>query len=194
MSPSLGAAGCLRRHGDLSLPHLAAAALLLCSLIGCGYRQAGSYEGQPEPGYKWHSLYREDVHSVAVPIFTNRDFTKGIEFSLTSAIVKDVEAYTPYKVINRDRADTILEGEIVAVRVSTISRDPKTTLPQEQLVTLTVNFLWKDLRNGRILVERKGFEQSTTFFPTLGEGQFVGNEEGIERLALGIVEELHAEW
>ena len=160
-------------------------------LAGCGYSQPGS---DPAGGYQWRSLYREDVKTVAIPIFANRDFRRGVEFSLTKALVGQLEAHSPYKVVPRERADTVIEGEIVSIDVQTISNEPDIAIPQEQLYAVTVNFVWKDLRSGRILVERRNFQQTTPFYPTLGEGQFVGSQQAVERLALGIVQELQADW
>ena len=167
------------------------AALTLAS-SGCGYTQSGgSGEGE---GYQWRSLYRDDVQTVAVPIFTNRSYRRGVEFGLSKAVVNQLEAQSPYKVVPRERADTILEGEIVAVDIDTISSDPDAAIPQEQLYVVTVNFTWKDLRSGKILVERRGFEQTAPYYPTLGEGQFVGSQQNVERLALAIVQELQSDW
>ena len=59
---------------------------------------------------------------------------------------------------------------------------------------IDLDFTWKDLRTGKILVERRRFEQSTTYYPTLGEGQFVGSQQNVERLALAIVQEMQADW
>src|SRR5688572_19176007 len=162
---------------------------LICS--GCGYTQVG---GDPSGGYQWRSLYREDVRSVAVPIFTNKTFRRGVEFALTKSVVNQLEAKSPYKVMPRERADTILEGQIVDIRLQNLSSDSELAIPQEQLYVLTVDFLWKDLRTGRILVQRKNFQQTTTFYPTLGEGEFVGSQQNVERLATGIVQELQANW
>src|SRR4051794_24044087 len=83
--------------------------LLAFVASGCGYSQVG---GEPSSGYQWRSLYREDVRTVAVPIFTNKTFRRGVEFQLTKAVVNQLEAKSPYKVVAKDRADTILEGEI----------------------------------------------------------------------------------
>ena len=88
----------------------------------------------------------------------------------------------------------MLEGEIAKVDVSTLSRTYREGVPQEQLMVLTVNFTWKDLRTGRILLERKNFQQTATFYPTLREGEFTGSQEAVEKLALGIVQEMQAEW
>ena len=160
-------------------------------IAGCGYSRVGD---EPVSGYQWHSLYREDVKTVAVPIFQNKAYTRGVEFSLTKAVVNQLEAHSPYKVVPRERADTILEGEISAVSIDTVSRDSNTAVPQEQLFVVTVDFVWKDLRTGRILVERRNFEQTSTYYPTLGEDRFIGNQQAVEHLALAIVQELQADW
>src|SRR5437868_4787436 len=60
--------------------------------VSCGYQQSGDYNAHPSSGYKWRSLYREDIQTVAVPIFQNKDFHRGIEFSLTRAVIKQLEA------------------------------------------------------------------------------------------------------
>jgi hypothetical protein len=161
---------------------------------GCGYSQSNKYDGKEQGNYQWHSLYRQDIRTVAVPIFRNKSYTRGIEFQLTKAVINYMESSTPYKVVSRDKADTILEGEITNVRSNTVSVDSHSTLPQEQSITVNVNFVWKDLRSGKILAQQKGFEQDATYFPTLGESSYVGKQTGIEKLAMAIVQELQADW
>jgi hypothetical protein len=180
----------LRLQSVFICVHLWLIALLLMS--GCGYTHSG--EGSSSGGYEWRSLYREDVRTVAVPIFANKTFRRGVEFQLTQAIVVQLEAKSPYKVVARERADTVLEGEIVDIRLQNLSSESRLAIPQEQLYVLTVDFTWKDLRTGRILVDRKNFQQTQTFYPTLGEGEFVGSQQNTEKLALGIVQELQANW
>lgn len=163
------------------------AAGLTAGAAGCGYSTGGS-------GYQWKSVYRQDVQTVHVPIFKNTTYHRGIEFSLTKAVIHKLELKTPYKVASADTADTVLEGEITSVRVNPLSEDDRTTLPQEQLMTVTMNFLWKDLRSGRVLAQRRAFEQAVAYYPTLGEGHFVASQDAVERLALAVVRELQAEW
>jgi hypothetical protein len=169
---------------------LAAAALIVG---GCGYQQSGSSANAPA-GYHWSSLYRQDVKTVAVPIFANKTYYRGVEFELTEAIAKQLEAHAPYKIVPQGKADTILEGEITRVLVRTVSDDRIANIPQEQLYMVRVNFTWKDLRTGRILVERKDYDQAAPYYPTLGEGQFTAEKQNVERLALAIVQELQAQW
>ena len=171
--------------------NLLALAVALAALAGgCGYNSGGSGDG----GYQWKSVYRDDIRTIAVPIFKNNDFQRGVEFSLSKALISQIEANTPYKVVPRERADTILEGEIVDVRVDTLSADRDSAVPQEQLLDIMVDFTWKDLRTGKILVQRRGVEQTASFYPTLGEGRATGTQAATERLALMIVQELQADW
>jgi hypothetical protein len=161
---------------------------LVLMMAGCAGHDQGSQ------AYRWGSVYRQDVRTVSVPIFANHDFHRGVELALTKAIINHLESHTPYKVAPRERADTILEGEIVQVRVATISNTANTSIPQEQLYAVTVNFLWKDLRSGKILTERRQFEQTVPFYPTLADSQTLGSQLAVERLAAGIVQELQADW
>jgi lipopolysaccharide assembly LptE-like protein len=159
--------------------------------VGCG----GESTDTPSiGGYQWKTVYRTDVQSVCVPIFGTRDFHRGVEFQVSDALVHQIEAFTPYKVEPRERADTILEGEIIAVRTTPLSLSESTDVPQEQLAAIVVNFTWKDLHTGKILAQRKNFEQAATYYPTLGEGQFVGEQSAAEKLAAGIVHEMESAW
>jgi hypothetical protein len=165
--------------------------LLLISLSLAGLNGCSS---DPHSGWHWGSVYRQDIHSVAVPVFSSRDYHRGVEFQLTDSLVKKIEEFTPYKVEPRDRADTVLEGEIVAITPLTLTLNPYTATPQEQEYSIMVNFTWKDLRTGKILLSRQGFEQATTYFPMLGEGQYVAAQNAVERLSLGIVNEMEGPW
>lgn len=153
-----------------------------------------SYQAGDDAGWHWGSVYRQDIHSVAVPVFSSKDFHRGVEFQLSDALAKKIEEFTPYKIEPRERADSVLEGEIVTVTPSTLSLSPFTATPQEAAYSIVVNFTWKDLRSGKILASRQGFEQVTTYFPNLGEGQYIASQSAVERLALGIVNEMEAPW
>ncbi len=163
---------------------------LLCT--GCGYHLSGNADS--DPNFRWHTLYRDDVRTVAVPTFTNRTFYQGVEFRLTKAVINQLEAQSPYKIVPKEQADTILEGEIIGAHMLTVSLNRITAIPQEQMYSLVVRFTWRDLRTGKILAQRHDFEQSTPFYPTLGEDPFVGEQENIERLGLAIAQELQADW
>lgn len=182
-------------HPNSEIPNPKFALLMLLVLTGCGYHQgAPTTQSSSNSGYHWSSIYRPGIQTVAVPIFKSNDYQRGVEFALTKALVNQIEANTPYKVVPRERADTIIEGEIVAVRVHTLSRNSQSAVPQDQLLNLMVDFTWKDLKTGRILVTRKGLERTASYYPTLGEGRFVGTQAATEAMALAIVHELQADW
>jgi hypothetical protein len=168
------------------------AGLLLFS--GCGYNQSGSTNNDLSSGYHWNSLFREDIQTVAVPIFANNDFHRGVEFRLTEAVIKQLEARAPYKVVPRERADTILEGQINHISLGSISRDYQTNLVREQLLVILMDLTWKDLRTGQVLLQRKNFSRQVVFYPTLGEGEFAGTQDAVEKLAVQIVQEMEADW
>jgi Lipopolysaccharide-assembly len=160
----------------------------VASVVGCGY---ASGDGR---GYEWGGLYRSDIRTVAVPIFETRSFSRGDENALTQAIVNQIESRTPYKVVEASRADTIIEGQVVNALAASVSSDTHTSIPQEQLYVVQIDFTWKDLRNGKVLAERRNFEQSTAYYPTLGEGRTAGRQQAIEQLAAAIVDEMQRDW
>jgi hypothetical protein len=174
----------------------AVALLVACgasiAIVGCGY--SSSADDSASEGYRWGSLHRRDVKTVAVPMFQSRSFFRGDEMVLTQALVNQIESRTPYKVTDASRADSILEGEVTKVEVTTVSQSRQIALPQEQLYTVTISFTWKNLRTGQVLVDRRGFEQTVTFYPTLGEGRFTGKQDAAEKLAAGIVDEMQGDW
>jgi outer membrane lipopolysaccharide assembly protein LptE/RlpB len=163
-------------------------------LGGCGYQTNGSFNPDANRGYEWKSLYREDIQTVAVPIFATRSFQRGAENDLTKAVIAQLELRSPYKVVPRDRAQTILEGEIEAIDVNTVSQDAQTLLPLEQELSMTVNFTWKDIRTGRIIVERRSFKQTAIYYSKFGEGRTQGTLSATEKLATAIVQQLEADW
>src|SRR6266446_6128424 len=76
-------------HGSCAL--LASLALLLPS---CGW------DGQfTVLGYTTRPNYDCTIHSVRVPIFKNVTFRRGLEFDLTRAVIREIEAKTPFKVV-----------------------------------------------------------------------------------------------
>lgn len=170
--------------------------LLFLPIGGCGYHWSDNSPGgvPSDPDFKWSGLYRQDVKTVAVSIFTNRTYYRGVEFNLTKAIVNQIESRTPYKVVPKEQADTILEGEIIDAGARWQSRSQISGIPQEQLYFLSVNFTWKDMRDGKMLTARHSFNETSTYYPTLGEDQFTGSQDAVEKLALAIVEELQADW
>jgi hypothetical protein len=148
----------------------------------------------PGCGYSSKSLYNRSVSTVAVPVFTNKTFRREWEFRLTEAIDKNIEAMTPYKLAPQRHADSVLNGEIVDIQENVLTRQYGVNLPRETELTIVVNFQWKDLRSGRLIVERKQFNRSSTEIPQIGEHVADAEQAAIEKLARAIVEQMQRDW
>lgn len=166
-----------------------AIAVALLTLTGCSYQKSVD-----AGGYTHGTVFREGVRTIAVPAFSTKSFSRGDEIVLSQALVTQIESRTPYKIVPLDRADTVLEGTVVGTGIGTVTSDNFTALPSEQAYTIIVDFTWKDLRTGQIIVERRNFEQSGTYYPQMGEGRFTGRQTVAESLAASIVDELQGDW
>lgn len=157
-------------------------ALVCLVLTGCGYRS--------------NSLYPQEVRTVAVPMFENRSFYRGMEYDLTEALAKQIELRSPYKVVGREAADSIIQGVIVNVSERRIAITNSGGLPQDMELVMTVDFEWRDQRTGKILRERKGVTVASHYVPTrpVSETVDVARHEAVQRMANGLVSLMRADW
>lgn len=167
---------------------IAIAALATASLAGCA--------SDPTKGYSSASLFPDGISTVAVPIFTNDSYTRDVEFELTDALIKQLEVNTPYKVVSEGRADTILLGQIRKIELDQLSKSQQTGLSEEVIVSVTIDFQWKDLRSGRVIAGRESFTGNGFFDPSrpTGEPIELGQFAAVQQLARDIVAELQAQW
>ncbi len=157
-------------------------ALLVGVSAGCAYRSG--------------ELYPQAYQTVAVPIFENRTFYRGVETDLAEALTKEIELRTPYKVVGRNVADTVLEGTITAVEQDLLERRRPGAVPQEVEVTVTAEFRWRDQRSGQVIVDRRGFASPGRYRPTSGldERFELAQHDAVQNLARDIVSTLRSEW
>lgn len=102
-------------------------------------------------GYSTQPNYDTGLHTVYVPMFKNLTMWRGMEFELTRAVVREIEARTPYKVVSDcARADTELTGTIISFNKNVVNRN-QLNESRELETTLGVEIVWKDLRTGEIL-------------------------------------------
>lgn len=153
---------------------------LLGLLAGCGYRSG--------------NLYRPEVRTVHVAMFASKEFRRDLEFMLTEAVKKRIGLDTPYKLAPQAKADTILTGEVLEERQAAFAPDFLSRLPREKQLTLAVHVQWKDLRSGRVLVDRPVELQGVDYIPPAGEVERFAQEKAIDRLAQRIVAEMYKDW
>jgi hypothetical protein len=167
--------------------------LLLAIVLGAAPAGCAS---DPREGYSTASIYSTAIRTVAVPIFENETFARGVEFDLTDALIKEIEARTPYKVTTQPRADTILTGRIKSVELNQLSKSRLTGLGEEVVMSVTIDFEWKDWRTDAPLVARTSFSGHGLAVPSAptGERLELGRMAAVQQLARDIVDEMRAAW
>lgn len=150
----------------------------------------------PTQGYSSASTFPTQYATVAIDIFKNDTFSRDIEFELADALVKEVEARTPYKVTPSVRADTILTGRITRVELDQLSKSKVTGLSEEVVLTVTVDFTWTNARTGEVIEERREFTGHSLFLPSAPSGEPIELAEFgvVQGLARDIVGELRSDW
>ncbi len=181
----------MHTHRHVNLPWKPALLLAGVLLVGCG-------GNDPTLGYTARSPFRTSVRTVAVPLWSRGQnvYRRDLEFRLTEALIKRIELTTPYKVVEKKKADTLLTGTIEDISQAMLSFNPDDGRPREIQVAAIVSFQWNDLRSGRTLVKRRQFRVTSVYLPSqpLEEDFFQGSQDLIERLAVRIVETMEADW
>ncbi len=160
--------------------------LLVFLLGGC----AGYQLGPATPGYL------RQVHSIAVPTFTNTTLVPRIEVLLTGTVIKQFQQDGTFKIVNADVADAILKGEIVGV-----NRSPARSVRGNVLSTtefnlnVTVKYTLMG-RDGKVLGSPGAVGGGTSFF--VGSDVSTDQRQALplaaEELARHLVSQLSEGW
>jgi hypothetical protein len=190
-------------------------ALLLASCSGDGHFTLFGYSTQPN--------YDPGIRTVYVPIFQNVTFARGLERDLTMAVIREIEAKTPYKIADcRANADTELIGKIVSTTKGVITVNQLGEVRDAQ-AGMSVDLVWRDLRPGStgaiLSIERKKEEvrgevppaplpdakplpptapaavtPSATYIPELGGSLLAAQKQLVDRTAIQIVSMMEKGW
>lgn len=145
-------------------------------------------------GYSHEALQPQNIRTVYVEMFQSKEFRRGIEMQLTEALRKEIDRGTPYRNAPKNRADTVLSGEILEVRQGVLGKNRPLDTPTELAATFVISYRWKDMRTGRILVENKEFTQTVEYVPPIGEPFSVASEQAVNKLARRIVDSMETGW
>jgi len=115
------------------LPLLLLSALLLSGCAGLGY-QVGA-----------QSLFGQDIRTIHVPIVQADPTRRHLAERLTEAICKRIEERSPYKVVGRPSADSVLECRIVQ-KNQRVSLVDSFNDPRQKSGDLTLEVRWRDRR------------------------------------------------
>lgn len=122
----------------------------LCLLIACGYRMVGKTTHLPP-----------DIHSVAIPTFKNLTYEPGIEVPFTQAFLNEFIRDRRVNVVDRDQADSVLEGGIRYFSLLSVSYDQSGFVVEYQ--TNVILDLSLKNRAGEILWEEKNISETRWF-------------------------------
>lgn len=106
--------------------------LLLTTLTGCGYHQAGSATHIPA-----------NVRTLAVPIFTTHAQAFNTEMAFTQATIRELDTRTKYRIINTNSsdADATLTGTILSQTVAPLTYDASTGQSSSYLLSITAKIV-----------------------------------------------------
>jgi len=169
--------------------HLRLTLALLLIVAGCAPYRFGT-----------RSLYAPDISTVYVPMFSSNSFRPDLGERLTEAVCKEIEKRTPYKVVGRPEADSVLAGQILR-DTKRITIESPTDEPREFETNFVVRVSWVDrnnatLQQGNVPIPGSAVEimQSSYTRSEIGGSVAVGQQEVIDRLAQQIVSMMEAPW
>ncbi len=142
--------------------------LLAAAVAGCGYSFRGTLP--------------EHIQTVAVPLFANKTGEPAIESLLTSAVVEAFSTNGRLRVVKREDADAILEGEVIGYSVLSISYDSQANVRQYRLI-MTINLKLLDIRRSAVLFEERNLREKADFQVMNAVSQTISVEETAVRTA-----------
>ena len=164
--------------------------LLLCALSALAL---GGCSGMF--GYSDKSLFPQDIASVRLEMFDNTTFRRGVEYELTDALAKRIEADTPYKIItSKNRADTVMTGQITNISEAGLSIEYELggVLEREVLIQAVVN--WKNLKTGELLINNQSVTATASYTSRQNQDFKYASTLAANKLAQKIVELMETKW
>lgn len=152
-------------------------------------------------GYTTRPMHSSYVQTVHVPMFQSKTFRRGLEFQLTEAVAKEIEKKTPFKVVDSENADTILEGTIRYADKRVVVESPEDD-PRHIDLAIAVDVTWRDRRSGEVLrtdetepvAWTRLVRQDARYAPELGQSVATASFEVVQDLATQIVAMMEEPW
>lgn len=136
--------------------------LLAAAVAGCGYSFRGTFP--------------EHIQTVAVPLFVNKTGTPRVENLVTNGVLTAFSTNGRLRVVNREDADSVLEGEVISYSVYQISYDSQASVKQYRL-TVTVNIKLLDMKKNAVLFEEHSLSERADFLVQSAVSQTIAVEE-----------------
>ena len=158
--------------------------------VGCAGYRVGAY-----------SLYNKRIKTVYVPMFESDSFRRDLAERLTEAVCKRIEERTPYKVIGRPSADSVLSGRLVSESQAMLTKSKYNDVRQKQ-VSQSVEVVWIDRRGNEIRrsepipwgMTSEGITTNWEMVPEMGDSTVLAQQKAIDRMAEQIVNMMEDPW
>jgi hypothetical protein len=164
---------------------------LLISASGCAAYRLGN-----------ETLYAPDVSTVYVPMIESDSFRRDLGERLTEAVIKEIEAKTPFKVVGTPDADSVLAARLVSERkhvtVENQNDDPRTIE-----INMAAEVSWLNRRRQPLCPPTSvpfpaelfiPMGQTAALLPEAGQSVASQQQVAIERLAQQIVSTMEEPW
>ena len=140
-------------------------------------------------------LYPDDVVSVYVEMFDSSSLRRQHEVVLTDAICKRIESETPYKIVSdRNRADTVLSGNLSSVGSGVLATDRNTGGTLEREATAVVVVSWMNLKTGELLVDSETVTGTASYSSNLGQEFDYAARVAVNNAAVRVIELMEKPW
>lgn len=147
------------------------------------------------------SLFRDNIHTVYVPIARNDTFRHDLGVRLTEAVIRQIETRTPYKVTGDPHADSTLTvrftSETKRVLTETFNDDPRALDAVVSAQATWTDRFGNSLMQNTIAMEgdlATSFMQSERMVPEAGQSIETTLQAGIEDLAERVVSQMESRW
>ena len=108
--------------------------------------------------------YMKGVHSLSVPIFSNKSFEPQVQALVTDTFIKELQTDGTYPITGEDEADAIVHGTITdVIRTQTKAVVGDVLASAEFQITLKIHISVLRGGTGQVLVN-KDFEGQSYFF------------------------------
>lgn len=153
-------------------------------------------------GYTQKTILPKGIKTVHVETFQNKiplariyPYEPGLEIKMTNAILRRLQVDGNLKVVSREEADALLEGDLIGfdqegVRFTGLERI------EEYRLYVAAALRLRDRRTGEILWEEPNFSGDSSYF-VLGPravSRAVATDRAIERLARNAVDRIVEDW
>lgn len=153
-------------------------------------------------GYTRKMSLPRDMHTIHIDTFKNKmnvndvyAYEPGLEIKITNAVIRRLHADGNLKVVPREKADAVLEGDFMTIDQEGL-RFTGLERVEEYRLFLVVALRLHDGKTGELLWEENNFSGDASYFVlgprSISRGEAA--EKAVDRLARNIVDRIVEDW